>query len=239
MKRALGVAWFTIRAVYDELFVLSGMGLIWFLVAIVVPYGLFALLGLLSPLAGLIGGLLALLILAPPMTGGLYHVASHIAREKRVEFGYLWEGIKTNARLSWALGGIVIFSGAILVVDVRFYLTSENRIFAVIGFLGLWAILFWVTVQVYLFPLMIMQEDRRVKVILKNASLITLAYPFYALVILIIALLATALSILLVFILLATLWMPFVTVLFSRATFSSLGEVEAYRQRETELEQEQ
>jgi hypothetical protein len=109
----------------------------------------------------------------------------------------------------------------------------------VIGFLGLWALLFWSTVQIYLLPLVTMQEDRRVKVILKNAGLLTLAYPFYALVILIIALLATVLSVALVFVLLATIWMPFVAVLFSRATFSSLREVEAFRQRQSELEQEE
>ena len=74
---------------------------------------------------------------------------------------------------------------------------------------------------------------------LKNASLLTLAYPFYALVTLIIALLATALSVALVFVLVATIWMPFVAVLFSRATVSSLKQVEAYRQAQAELEQEQ
>jgi hypothetical protein len=239
MKRALKVAWFTIRAVYDELFLLGGMGIIWFLASILLPYGVLALLTLLSPLAGLIGALLAFLIVAPPVTGGVYYVATHIAREKRIEFGYLWEGIKTFAGPSWVIGGIVVASGAILIVDVVFYLTSENTVFAVIGFLGLWALLFWITVQVYLMPLAIMQNDKRIRVILKNASLLTLAYPFYALVILVVALLVTALSVALVFVLLATLWMPFVAVLFSRATRSSLNEVEAYRQRQAELEQEQ
>jgi uncharacterized membrane protein YesL len=237
MKRALQVAWFTVRAVYDELFVLGGMGLIWFLATLAAPYGVLALLGLLSPLAGWIGGLLALLVLAPPATGGIYHVASYIAREKRIEFGYYWEGVKATAPISWVIGGIVVASGAILVVDVVFYLTSENTIFAVVGFLGLWALLFWLTVQVYLLPLAIMQEDKRIKVILKNASLLTLAYPFFALVTLVIAVLTAALSVAVV-VLLVTVWMPFVAVLFSRATRSSLDQVEDFRRAQAELEQE-
>jgi len=118
---------------------------------------------------------------------------------------------------------------------VIFYLSSENLAFSVIGFLGIWALLFWLAVQVYLFPLMLMQEDNKVLLIVKNASLLALAYPLFALGILVVTLLATALSVLLIFILLATIWMPFVAVLNSRATVSSLDEVQAYRQRQEEL----
>ena len=43
----------------------------------------------------------------------------------------------------------------------------------------------------------------------------------------------------LVFVLLATVWMPFLAVLYSRAALSSLGEVEAYREQQIEREQEE
>jgi hypothetical protein len=246
MKRVIQVAWFAIRAVYDEMFPLVGMGVIWFLASVAAPYGLFALTSLISPVAGLIGLLLGVLILVPPLTGGLYSVAVEIAHERRVEFGYFWQGIRSYARLSWALGAIVVASGVILAVDVIFYLSSDNVVFAAIGFLGLWALLFWIAVQIYLFPLMIVitheekhQEKKPIKLILKNASLLTLAYPFFALGILIVSLLATALSVALLLILLATIWMPFVAVLYSRATVSSLREAEAFQQRQAEIEKEQ
>ena len=238
MKRVIQVLWFTIRAVYDEMFALSGMGLIWFLTAAVVPGGLFALASMISPIAGLISLLLSLLILAPLVTGGLYSVTVEIARERRIEFGYFWQGLKSYARLGWTMGAIVLASGVVLVFDVYFYFTQENMVFPVIGFLGLWALLFWITVQIYLFPLVTMQEDKRIKVILKNASLLTLAFPLFALGIVVITALVTALSVLLVFILLATLWMPFIAILNSRATLSSLQQVEGIKQRQEELAQE-
>ena len=79
----------------------------------------------------------------------------------------------------------------------------------------------------------------RWEVMLKNASLLTLAYPLFALGILVVTALVTALSALLVFILLATVWMPFIAILNSRATMSSLQQVEGHKQRQEELESEQ
>jgi uncharacterized membrane protein YesL len=226
------------RALYDELFSLAGMGLIWFLIAVVVPYGAFYLASLTSIPALMVIAVLIALIPVPPITGAIYSVATLIAREKRIEFSYLWEGFKSSFALSWKIGGVLLVSGLILVVDVVFYFSSDSAVFSVIGFLGLWALLFWLGVQIYLFPLAFMQEDQSLKVMLKNASLLTLAYPLFALGILVVTALVTALSVLLVLILLATVWMPFVAILNSRATISSLEQVEGYRQAQKELDQE-
>jgi uncharacterized membrane protein YesL len=239
MKRVLPIVWFALRGVYDELFPLAGMGLLWFGMTIVLPYGVFWLASQFIPVPAIVAVLVLIsLIPAPPATAGLYYVATHIAREKRIEFNYYWQGFKSYLGLSWKIGAILLVSGAILVVDVMFYLNGANIFYTAIGFLGLWALLFWFTIQIYLFPLMIIQEDKSLKLILKNASLLTLAYPLFALGILIATILMTTVSVLLV-ILLATLWMPFVALLNSRATVSSLQEVESYRKRELELEAEQ
>lgn len=238
MRRIFPVAWFAMRALYDELFLMAGMGLIWFLVAIAVPYGVYYLASLSGSIALIIIGVLIALIPVPPITGALYYVATHIAREKRIEFVYLWTGLKSYFWQSWKIGGIILLSGVILVVDVWFYFNYPSIVAAAIGFLGLWVLVFWAAIQIYLFPLTLLQEDQRLLLILKNAALLTLAFPLFALGILVVMALATALSALLLFVLLATVWMPFIAILGSRATISSLEEVDAIRQRQAEIEQE-
>jgi uncharacterized membrane protein YesL len=239
MNRVLPIAWFAVRKVYEELFPLVGMGLIWFVAAVALPLGVFSLTTTYVPMLGLvIVATLIALIPAPPATAAIYYVASELAREKRIEFGYFWTALKKYFWQSWKVGAIVLVSGAVLIVDVLFYFSSESTVFAVIGFLGLWALLFWIAIQVHLFPLLVMQEDVRVALVLKNSALLTLAYPFFVLGILIVALLATALSTLLVFVLLATLWMPFVAVLFCRATLSSLDQVQSFREQQEEKDDE-
>jgi uncharacterized membrane protein YesL len=239
MKRVPGVVWFAIRSMYDELFPLSGMGVIWFVMAVVPPLGVFELTRTYLPNNPALGIVLVLLSLipAPPATAALYYVTSFIAREKRIEFNYFWQGFKTYFWKSWAVAGVLLVTGAILIVDLMFYLRSSNTLFAIVGFLGIWALVLWLAIQVYLFPLMIRQEDKRLRLILKNGSLLTLAYPVFALGILIAIVLFTALSALLV-ILLPTLWMPLVTLLNNRALVSSLGEVERYQQAQIELDEE-
>jgi hypothetical protein len=183
MKRVPSVVWFAIRNIYDELFPLSGMGVIWFVMAVVPPLGIFELTRTYLPNNPALGIVLILisLIPAPPATAALYYVTSFIARQKRIEFNYFWQGLKTY---------------------------------------------FWKS-----------QEEKRLLSIFKNGSLLTLAYPFFALGILLAMVLFTAASVLLI-ILLPTLWMPFVTLLNNRALVSSLGEVERYQQAQEELDQE-
>jgi uncharacterized membrane protein YesL len=239
MKRIWPVTWFALRGVYDELFSLAGMGLIWFAVAVLVPYGAFYLTARLFPVIPVvIGAVLISLIPAPPITAALYRVTVEIAHERRIEFGYFWQGFRSYFGLSWKIAGLLLISGAILAVDVVFYLRADNMLFSAIGFLGLWACVFWLAIQLYLFPLMITQEDKRLKLILKNAALLALAFPFFTLGIMIVTALLTTISAV-AFLLLVTVWMPFVALLNSRAMVSSLEQVERLRQAQAELKAEE
>jgi len=239
LRRILSVTGFALRAVYDELFALAGMGLIWFAIAVVLPYGVLRLTAsTLSPAGTAIAALIAL-IPGLPATGALYAVAVRIAQEKRIAFADFWQGIAQHYVLSLKLGGAILASGIILVVDVLFYLNSGVLAFTVIGFLGLWGLLLWTAVQIYLFPMAFLLEEPRLSLVLKNGGALTLAYPFFALGILLVIALATALSVLLLLVLLATVWMPFIAILSSRATLSSTEEVKHYRARSAEIRQEQ
>ena len=237
MKRALAVTWFAVRALYDELFLMSAMGFIWFVVALALPYGVFYLVSLTGNVGLTIAAAAISLIPLPPITGALYSVAIHIAREKRIEFGYFWEGFKTHFWQSWKVGLIALLGLGILVIDVFFYLGSDNMVFKVVGVVVLWALLFWALIQVYLMPLSLIQEDPRLRTMLRNAGLLTLAFPLYGVTLLVITALVTALSIVLV-VLLVTVWIPFVAILFCRATISSVREAEAIQKSQDEVQEE-
>ena len=219
MKRLLGATWFALRTTYEEMLPLAGMGLIWAAVTWLLPFGVYWTARALVPFPGLA----ALLALAPvpPATGALYHVAYQAALGKPVQFGAFWAGFRTYAGLSWRISALLLISGAILAVDIAFYLGRGHILLLLIGILGLWALVFWLAVQVYLFPLMVLQEDKSLKAIVKNASSLTLAFPLFTVgIVAVIAL--TAAASLLLFVLMTTLWMPFVALLSTRALASSL-----------------
>lgn len=231
MKRALSVTRFALRALYDELFGLAGMGLVWFAVAILLPYSVLWVGTHILPPAGVVVAVLVALLPGLPVTGGLYYVAIQIVREKRFAFGLFWKGIKEHYLLSLKVGGVILVSGVVLFVDAFFYLNAGTLPLTVIGFLGLWGLIFWAAAQIYLFPMALLLEEPRLSLVLKNVGALVFAYPFFALGILLVTALVTAISLLLLMILIATVWMPFIALLGSRATLSSIDEVERFRAR--------
>jgi len=232
VRRILSVTWFALRAVQEDLIVLSGVGLAWFGLTVLLPYVSFWLVSSYLPVAIVeVPIVLVALLPAAPATAGLYVVAQRIVRGQSIKFVHYWSGFKSYLVPSWKLGALILASGAILAFDLWFYLGAEQIVYRVIGFVGLWALLFWLLLQIYLFPLMVHQEDLQAKVVVKNAAMLVLAYPLFSLGILIVVLAATALSVLLLLVLVATVWMPFVAVLSSKALVSRLEAVEEYRQQ--------
>jgi uncharacterized membrane protein YesL len=230
-RRALRVAWFAIRVTYDEFFALSGMGFLWFLMAVVLPYGVFLLTASFSPWPALSIALTAIsLILLPPATAALFNAAWYLAHEKRLEFAYFWQGFKEYFGSSWKVSGIMLVALLVLVADLYFFFQSQGTLMAILGFVMLWVILVWIAIQIYLYPLLIALEEKKVGQIFKNAAQLTGAFPLFSLLMLVAALLGTALSVV-TFVPIATVWMPFIAILFSRAFVSSWDEALSIQQR--------
>jgi hypothetical protein len=103
----------------------------------------------------------------------------------------------------------------------------------VIGFIVLWVLLFWAAIQVYLYPLLIALEEKRLGLLFKNSSQLVLSFPLFCVLTLVVALLGTVLSAVL-FVPLITVWMPFIALLFSRAFVSSWEEALRIQQAQRE-----
>jgi len=230
VRRALGVTWFALRVVYREMVPLTGVGLMWFVLCVTLPSGAYWLADRLWPGSWL--RLVAVplgLVVLPPATAGLYLVAERVAQERSFEHRLFWRGFRDHVAHSYGLVSVIVLSGSVLIFDAAFYLQREDSVSLIVGFAGIGFLVFWLAVQLYLFPLLIEEEDKALKGILKNAGLLTLAFPFFSLGILLVSLMATVLGAFLLF-LMPTLWMPFLAVLNSRALLSSLDEVRRYRE---------
>jgi hypothetical protein len=127
---------------------------------------------------------------------------------------------------------------AILVADTYFFFRAEGTFFAILGFIMLWVLLFWFAIQVYLYPLLIALEEKRLGLMFRNSAQLVMAFPFFCLLMLIVALLLTALSAVL-FVPVATFWMPLIALLFSRAFASSWNEAVSIQQAHQESDKEQ
>jgi len=134
-------------------------------------------------------------VLLAPATAGLYAVtnsAAHGTGSQLSEFvegtrRYLWVSVR------WLLLNVVV--GVILAVNVVFYAGLPNTLSRVIFPTVVAASLLWLMVQFYTWPFLLEQEVPRLRTALRNGLFLTLGAPFYSLTLLVIVLIAIALSV--------------------------------------------
>lgn len=203
MKHAFRIAWWSLRDTYEELFILIGANLL--ALALLVP-----------------------IVTAPPALAGLHYLGFHIATKKRIEFGFFWKGFRGYFLDSWKLTALNALVFGLLGVDVWFYMSQVQGAWRVVGFVGLGMLVVWALAQLYTFPLLVRQEERKLSLLVKNALLLTLAYPVFSLVtaLLLTLMLALSIALPLVFVLAG---LSFAAVMGAHALRQGIEMVEAQR----------
>lgn len=199
MGKALSITWRGIVDAYNEMFPMVGMNLIWF--------GLNVVLGLVfSPLlllGGLVGvppelssvALLFVMVIAPnPAAVGIHNYANQLIKEEHVEFYLFWEGLKRYWARALLLFAISLFGFVLLIGNAVFYLNNENQILRLVGLLWIYATYVWLSMQIYILPLLIEQETKSVKYILRNAALLALDNPLVTFTLVLLFLVLTGVS---------------------------------------------
>ncbi len=191
------MAWRAIVALYNELFFLLGINLLWW-----VTGGIFvavaALLGWswlatngpwwIAPLAALPAG---------PATAALAVVARRCARELHVDRSYYFGGLKIFWRQALALSGLGTLGLALLALNLIFYLAQQNPLFQALAVLWAYLSLLWLSAQLYVYPILVSMERPSVLAALRLAVAAAFANPLFSLMLIVIAGLLTVLSVVL------------------------------------------
>lgn len=141
--------------------------------------------------------LTVIIVSAPQALAGLYAYAHKLAREE--EFPTLddfWEGFRTLRGPAWRWAALNAAAVIILAANLLFYRAIEGT--AGRALFWFWAIVGanWFALQGYVFPLLLLQEQPRIRTALRNALVIYIRHPlrtvFHTLLAVAIALLSTA-----------------------------------------------
>jgi uncharacterized membrane protein YesL len=213
VKDAFRITWWSLRDTYEELFILIGANLLAMILFIPIVTG-------------------------PPAVAGLHYLGYRIATEKRIEFGFFWEGFKSYLWDSWKLAALNVLVFVVLGTDIWFYLVNMQGAWQALGFVGLGMLLIWTVAQLYTFPLLVRQEERKLFLLVKNAILLTLAYPAFSLTaaVLLALLLGLSLAFPILFILVG---LSFSAVLEAHTLRRGIEMVETYRARQMEEAEEE
>lgn len=138
-------------------------------------------------------------VLGPPITFGMYAVQSQYIRGENPGLPGLWQGARTYFIKSWQwmLANLLIVSVLIASVDAYRLIEADWADFArgltiAIG-VG------WGLVQFYALPLLMIQEQKSLRLAWRNGLMMTLASPGYLLALLLFLALFGVISALLVF----------------------------------------
>jgi uncharacterized membrane protein YesL len=159
MRPALDVFWETLRDWYNGMVGLAALNFVWLAASLTV-------------------------ILLPPITAGLCAVTNSLAHGMGAHFSDLWPETRRYAWVSyrWALANVAAV--AVFVVGFTFYGNAGGALGIAIQALFATGGLVWLAMQLYVWPFLIEQEDKRLRPALKNALFLALANPIYTFIML-------------------------------------------------------
>jgi uncharacterized membrane protein YesL len=167
-------------------------------------------------------GLSLTIVLFPPATLGLYAVTNSLAHGTGQHLSDYVQAMRRYVWISlrWALVNLLI--GAILYVNLSFYgaVRGAPASFILVGLVCL-AVL-WLATLFYTGPFLIEQEDKRLRLALRNAIFLALATPVYTLTMLVAAALAITLSVVTI-LPVAVFTLSFLALLGNRAVIDRLS----------------
>jgi uncharacterized membrane protein YesL len=171
----LRVFWSSVKAVWEELFMLALMNLVTAL-------------------------LLVPIVTFPPALAGLWYVSNIVAQGRSIAWSDYFEAFKRYFGRSWALAGINIAVIVTLVLNILFYRPGVPPLnlgeTASLMIRAFWTslLVIWVFLQMYPLALLLEQDDQRVRLALRNSLILLAAHPGFSLVLGIILLVVLAVS---------------------------------------------
>lgn len=211
--KAFDVAMRAIISVYHELFLLSGLSGVWWLLGGFCA-GASALLGYTMFLAAGPWWLMPLLAIpAGPATAALAVVARRCTRNRAADRAVFLEGLRTYWRMALGISAAGMIGIVLVLFNLIFYISRPNAFFQAFGLFWLYLVLFLVAAQMYAYPILVGMEKPSVLGALRLALAAAFGNPFFSLVLVLIAVALTAVCGILVILLIFT-W-PALMVLLS------------------------
>ncbi len=81
--------------------------------------------------------------------------------------------------ISWQVYGLWALGLALLLINIQFYLQLNSTIGSFLTILFLYLLAIWFALLIYIGPLMLLQTDKRLRVIARNAFLMVLGRPIF------------------------------------------------------------
>jgi uncharacterized membrane protein YesL len=124
----------------------------------------------------------ATVVLGPPVTAALFHVAHEQVHDRMPSWQKFKDGFVMYWRRGWIMGIVYDLVLMVTLVDLWFYLRHFHGMWKYLFFLWVYVLIVWMGASLYLWPMVVGMEEFSLATILRNALLITLGFPMYTFV---------------------------------------------------------
>lgn len=221
--------WKSVRELFDELLILAIANFLW------IGINLLLLAALLVTSGGGASGLFLVALLLGtlsfgPANAGLYTIAQRITEGRTSSWRDFIAGVRTYARLSWKIYGLWMLGLVLILFNLQFYNLNGSQLAALASVVFLYLLMVWFGLLIYIGPLMLIQTDKSVRTIARNAALMAFGRPVFTL----------GTVFLMAIIMVTSIWLPILLLAITfgfmglwsfRATLTLIAEADARREK--------
>lgn len=120
-----------------------------------------------------------------PALAGLYHASQLIATDRDSGGRAVWDGFRAHFWLGWRWGLLLLAGIVLLGANLLFYGRIEAQWSLLPRALFFILLLFWLALNIYTFPLLLQQEDQRLRTALRNSLVLWIKRPLHSLLLVI------------------------------------------------------
>jgi uncharacterized membrane protein YesL len=114
---------------------------------------------------------------APPAAAGLFFATHQLARGEPVTWRTFWQGFRAGFWQSYAWALVNLLAAALVAANLWFYGSFDAAWAQLAQGLGLGAGVLWLLLALLVWPLLLVQHDRRLRTALRNSLVLYLKRP--------------------------------------------------------------
>jgi uncharacterized membrane protein YesL len=114
-----------------------------------------------------------------PATAALFYATNRLAHGKSADYHIFFEGFRLYWRRSFLWGGLNVIVAVLVVSNFLFYRRFAGNLASIATAILLVISLLWLSLQVYTFPLVLEQEQPRLRLALRNSLILLIKRPIY------------------------------------------------------------
>lgn len=180
----MGGAWkifrWALRNWYDEMIFFVATGLVSYIFQLPFAAIAYIAVGLPADLFFVLVTLITPLIPSPALVG-LYASARELAKGEAVSWSLFWSSLRRYVWKALALFFLTTVGTLVLFVAVAFYFSDPNPILKGVGYILFYVLLIWLTMQLFLLPLLLEQERWNPLRLYRNAFAVLVWKPLLGL----------------------------------------------------------